>query len=224
MAARHRGDRGARGVHRVADAAARGGAARWWWSTAVVTVRVTAVEGDCDAPSRRCRSGGCPVPRGGSAWSRGAATVRSVRWFRVDPCLVTHVLGAWEEGGGRAPGATTAEVTRAIALRHRAVRLPLRRARSGSAGRSGGLGGGSGGTRPDSDRRRAGRAGTVAAGGRSARADSARRPPGGVSTDGPDPGGRALPLRLRRRVDALSGSPGVLTFYFRFKFKFRFRV
>jgi carotenoid cleavage dioxygenase-like enzyme len=22
----------------------------------------------------------------------------SVRWFRVDPCLVTHVLGAWDEG------------------------------------------------------------------------------------------------------------------------------
>ena len=35
------------------------------------------------------------VPRGGD----GSA----VRWFRVDPCLVTHVLGAWEEGGGRAP-------------------------------------------------------------------------------------------------------------------------
>jgi carotenoid cleavage dioxygenase-like enzyme len=30
------------------------------------------------------------VPRGGD----GA----SVRWFRVDPCLVTHVLGAWDEG------------------------------------------------------------------------------------------------------------------------------
>ncbi len=24
----------------------------------------------------------------------------SVRWFRVDPCLVTHVLGAWDEGRG----------------------------------------------------------------------------------------------------------------------------
>jgi carotenoid cleavage dioxygenase-like enzyme len=30
----------------------------------------------------------------------------SVRWFRVDPCLVTHVLGAWDDGpdGGRGRG------------------------------------------------------------------------------------------------------------------------
>ena len=34
------------------------------------------------------------VPRGGD---RGA-----VRWFRLDPCLVTHVLGAYEEPGGHA--------------------------------------------------------------------------------------------------------------------------
>jgi carotenoid cleavage dioxygenase len=33
------------------------------------------------------------VPRGGDG-SR-------VRWFRLDPCLVTHVLGAYDEGGGR---------------------------------------------------------------------------------------------------------------------------
>ena len=32
------------------------------------------------------------VPRGGDG--------SEVRWFRVDPCLVTHVLGAWEVGGG----------------------------------------------------------------------------------------------------------------------------
>jgi carotenoid cleavage dioxygenase-like enzyme len=40
------------------------------------------------------------VPRGGD----GSA----VRWFRLDPCLVTHVLGAYDEapppGGGRANG------------------------------------------------------------------------------------------------------------------------
>ena len=37
--------------------------------------------------------------RAGSAWSRAAATGRGVRWFRLDPCLVTHVLGAWDEEG-----------------------------------------------------------------------------------------------------------------------------
>jgi carotenoid cleavage dioxygenase len=31
------------------------------------------------------------VPRGGDG--------SSVRWFRLDPCLVTHVVGAWEEQG-----------------------------------------------------------------------------------------------------------------------------
>ena len=31
------------------------------------------------------------VPRGGDG--------SGVRWFRLDPCLVTHVLGAWEETG-----------------------------------------------------------------------------------------------------------------------------
>ena len=31
------------------------------------------------------------VPRGGDG--------SGVRWFRLDPCLVTHVLGAWEEEG-----------------------------------------------------------------------------------------------------------------------------
>jgi carotenoid cleavage dioxygenase len=33
------------------------------------------------------------VPRGGDG--------SGVRWFRLDPCLVTHVLGAWEEPGRR---------------------------------------------------------------------------------------------------------------------------
>ncbi len=36
------------------------------------------------------------VPRGGDG--------SLVRWFRVDPCLVTHVLGVWEEGGDRSLG------------------------------------------------------------------------------------------------------------------------
>ena len=36
------------------------------------------------------------VPRGGDG--------SLVRWFRVDPCLVTHVLGAWEEGAGQSLG------------------------------------------------------------------------------------------------------------------------
>lgn len=36
------------------------------------------------------------VPRGGDG--------TGVRWIRLDPCLVTHVLGAWEEGGAAGNG------------------------------------------------------------------------------------------------------------------------
>jgi carotenoid cleavage dioxygenase-like enzyme len=41
------------------------------------------------------------VPRGGDG--------TGVRWFRVDPCLVTHVVGAWDEGEG---GVVVAHVCR----------------------------------------------------------------------------------------------------------------
>jgi carotenoid cleavage dioxygenase len=40
------------------------------------------------------------VPRAGDG--------STVRWFRVDPCLVTHVLGAWDTGSGGPSGSTSA--------------------------------------------------------------------------------------------------------------------
>ena len=55
----------------------------------------------------RCRSDGFPVARDGS----GVVRARRVRGdgrsggFRLDPCLVTHVLGAYEEGGTVLPRA-----------------------------------------------------------------------------------------------------------------------
>ena len=52
-------------------------------------------------PTPRCRSDGCPVPKAGWALSGAVPTERTVRWFRLDPCLVTHVLGAYEERHGR---------------------------------------------------------------------------------------------------------------------------
>lgn len=42
------------------------------------------------------------VPRGGGAGGAGGAGddgSPDVRWFRLDPCVVTHVLGAWEVEG-----------------------------------------------------------------------------------------------------------------------------
>jgi carotenoid cleavage dioxygenase-like enzyme len=39
------------------------------------------------------------VPRGGSAEGGGDGTA-AVRWIRLDPCLVTHVLGAYDEPDG----------------------------------------------------------------------------------------------------------------------------
>ena len=56
----------------------------------------------------------------------------AVRWFRLDPCLVTHVLGAY--GGGRRRGGG------GDGDADRAVRVPLRGARGGPAGRPVGLG------------------------------------------------------------------------------------
>ncbi len=55
------------------------------------------------------------VPRGGN----GSA----VRWFRLDPCLVTHVLGAYDEPRiGLAPGVD--EATAAIVLYVRCYQVP----------------------------------------------------------------------------------------------------
>ena len=77
--------------------------ATWQHDIAVTSGHVVFIE------SPTARSGnpeGYAVPfgwvPGGEAWlgmvpREGDGT--DVRWFRLDPCLVTHVLGAWEEEG-----------------------------------------------------------------------------------------------------------------------------
>ena len=104
--------------------------ATWQHDIGVTAEHVVFIESPTDArlaagPGARrapCPSAGCPGPKAGSAWCpRGDGTVRwfgSMRWIRLDPCLVTHVLGAYDDDDG----ATAA---------HRPLRLPLRRARGG---------------------------------------------------------------------------------------------
>lgn len=53
-------------------------------------------------PPQPSRSDGCPVPRCASASSPGAVTALRRGRFRLDPCLVTHVLGAVDVDGGEA--------------------------------------------------------------------------------------------------------------------------
>ena len=105
---------------------------------------------------------------GGSAWCPGRRRL-AVRWIRLDPCLVTHVLGAYDQP----------------AWGHRPLRVPLRRARAGSTRRSLGLRGRSGRPRADADRRDPGRAGALADRRRTFGAHAVRRPLRGVSTAGP---------------------------------------
>ena len=47
-----------------------------------------------------CRSDGCPGRKAGWAWCRGGGDGSAARWIRLDPCLVTHVLGAYDEPHG----------------------------------------------------------------------------------------------------------------------------
>ena len=70
-----------------------------------------------------------------------------VRWVPVDPCLVTHVLHAYDEGGRS--GATGRQ------RRRRALRVPLRGARGGPTGRPRRVGRRLGRDRDEPDRRRA---------------------------------------------------------------------
>ena len=80
--------------------------ATWQHDIGVTAGHVVFIESPTDACSasrtRRARR----VPFGVGAGSRGlgrrrpaAATASGVRWFRLDPCLVTHVLGAYVDGG-----------------------------------------------------------------------------------------------------------------------------
>ena len=153
------------------------------------------------------------VPRGGDG--------SLVRWFRVDPCLVTHVLGAWEEGGGH--------VGRAVRGRRRAA-LPT--SCCSSAATTCPRPGNPSIWRPRWWARR------VSAGPRSAGAwpswsgggswatgsSGSSSTTGGWSIHGwTRPVRAGLPLRLRRRARHCSWS---LTFYLRVRldFRFRFRV
>jgi carotenoid cleavage dioxygenase-like enzyme len=82
--------------------------ATWQHDVGVTSAHVVFIE---SPTARLADPGGAAVPFG---WVPGAegwvGLVRrdgdgsGVRWFRVDPCLVTHVLGAWELGGGGAGG------------------------------------------------------------------------------------------------------------------------
>ena len=97
--------------------------ATWQHDIGVTSDHVVFIE---SPTARLADASGIAVPFG---WVPGAegwvGVVRrggdgtGVRWFRIDPCLVTHVLGAWEVGRtGR---------RRWWWRRHRAVCLPLRR-------------------------------------------------------------------------------------------------
>ena len=64
-------------------------------------------DGEIDADGESVPVTGPAVPFGWVPGAEGWVGVvarggdgSGVRWFRVDPCLVTHVLGAWEVGGG----------------------------------------------------------------------------------------------------------------------------
>ncbi len=87
--------------------------ATWQHDIGVTSGHVVFIE---SPTTRLADAGGAAVPFG---WVPGAegwvGVVRrggdgtGVRWFRVDPCLVTHVLGAWELGGGGGGGAGGAD-------------------------------------------------------------------------------------------------------------------
>jgi carotenoid cleavage dioxygenase len=77
--------------------------ATWQHDVAVTSGHVVFIE----SPTRRLDGpGGRAVPFGWVPGAEGWLGVvprdgdgTNVRWFRLDPCLVTHVLGAWEEEG-----------------------------------------------------------------------------------------------------------------------------
>jgi carotenoid cleavage dioxygenase-like enzyme len=92
--------------------------ATWQHDIAVTERHVVFIE----SPTRRDRDLAGPVPFGWEPGAEGWAGVASrdgdgdVRWFRYEPALVTHVLGAWEEvgdsGGPDAGGAIVLYVCR----------------------------------------------------------------------------------------------------------------
>ena len=115
-----------------------------------------------------------------------------VRWFGLDPCLVTHVLGAYEEDGTR-------RRRRGRRRCHRAVRVSLRGARAGTARRPVVLRRRSGGNRSHDDRGQPRGARAVAHRRRGCRAGGRGRALRRVSTARPDVCGRDVPLRVLPR-------------------------
>jgi len=80
--------------------------ATWQHDIAVTEGHIVFVE----SPTTRVPGLGGPVPFGWVPGAEGWAGVAErggsgeVRWFRYDPALVTHVLGAWELDGGPTAG------------------------------------------------------------------------------------------------------------------------
>jgi carotenoid cleavage dioxygenase len=77
--------------------------ATWQHDVGITAGHVVFIE---SPTTRLADAGGAPVPFGWVPGAEGWLGVvprggdgSSVRWFRLDPCLVTHVLGAWEQEG-----------------------------------------------------------------------------------------------------------------------------
>jgi carotenoid cleavage dioxygenase-like enzyme len=77
--------------------------ATWQHDVGVTERHVVFIE----SPTARLRGSTASVPFGWLPGEEGWMGVvergghgSGVRWFRLDPCLVTHVLGAWEDGTG----------------------------------------------------------------------------------------------------------------------------
>ena len=91
--------------------------ATWQHDIAVTRDHVVFIESPttrlADASESAVPFGWVPGAEGWVGVVRRGGDGTGVRWFRVDPCLVTHVLGAWEIGEGRraAPSNSTSAAT-----------------------------------------------------------------------------------------------------------------
>ena len=78
--------------------------ATWQHDIGVTSAHVVFIESPtarlADAGSAAVPFGWVPGAEGWVGIVRRGGDGSGVRWFRVDPCLVTHVLGAWELGDG----------------------------------------------------------------------------------------------------------------------------
>ena len=90
--------------------------ATWQHDIAVTTDHVVFIESPTTALADPSASavpfGWVPGAEGWVGVVRRGSDGSGVRWFRVDPCLVTHVLGAYEISGGGGPGSIELYVCR----------------------------------------------------------------------------------------------------------------